>query len=92
MIINLICDILCKDYKEPPIYRLWFDNTLLSERKYICKSKKEFIREKCQLNIEPGQHKIRLEPISNHVFTLYKTKVEGRVIAFTDPTTAVFKI
>lgn len=92
MIVDLNCDILCSTYNESPIYRLWFDDLLIAERKYICKPQRQFIREKCQLDIESGSHKIKLEAISNHIFTLHKTKINGRVIAFTDANTAIFKL
>ncbi len=92
MIVKLSCDIICKHFVLQPSYRLWIDDNLLSERRYVCNPKSEFIREQCDLNIESGDHKIRLEPLTFDTFLLYRTKINERVIAFIDNHTALFTI
>lgn len=92
MIVKLSCDIICKKFTKNAAYRLWFDDILLSERKYICKPGVEFIREQCEINASPGLHEIRLEPLTEDKFLLYKTKIDGRVIAFSTDKSASFKI
>lgn len=62
-------DLHCKWERTPPIYRLYVNDELFSERNYIWQAG-EYIRENLVLNAPPGEYKIRIETSSDFNFKL----------------------
>lgn len=62
-------DIHCQWYKSPPMYRLYVNNELFSERNYIWQAG-EFLRENLVISAPPGQYTVRIETPSDFNFKL----------------------
>lgn len=57
-------DVMCAWEITPPAYRLYVDNDLLTERSYIWNNNEQFVRENIIVNLEPGIHTLRIEPVN----------------------------
>lgn len=57
-------DLYCEPFSVPQAYRLYIDDDLLTERTYIWQNPEQFVREHIVVNLEPGWHEIKIEPIS----------------------------
>jgi hypothetical protein len=62
-------DLHCKWERTPPMYRLYVNDELFSERNYIWQAG-EYLRENLVLNAPSGNYKIRIETPSNFNFKL----------------------
>jgi hypothetical protein len=62
-------DLHCKWEKSPPMYRLYVNDELFSERNYIWQAG-EYIRENLVMNAPSGSYRIRIETPSNFNFKL----------------------
>jgi hypothetical protein len=70
--VSISIDLLCKwreDEDPPPVYRLYVDDDLLTERTYIWRNSDQYIREKIVVYLEPGLHKVKIEPLNPDVNT-----------------------
>ena len=62
-------DLHCKWERTPPMYRLYVNDELFSERNYIWQAG-EYLRENLVLNAPSGNYKIRIVTPSNFNFKL----------------------
>ena len=62
-------DLHCKWERSPPIYRLYVNDELFSERNYIWQAG-EYLRENLVLNAPSGNYKVRIETPSDFNFKL----------------------
>ena len=62
--VQLAIDIKC-DWigYTAPIYRVYVDGDLLTERSYIWDGVREYVREHLLVNIAPGTHTLKIEPV-----------------------------
>jgi hypothetical protein len=49
-----------------PLYRVYVDNDLLTERNFIWPGHEIYVRENIVVDLEPGSHKLRIEQVGNH--------------------------
>lgn len=62
MIVSIQADVYCDHSSSgTPVYRVYVDNDLLTERSWIWPAYEVYIRENVEVDIEPGQHEIRIE-------------------------------
>lgn len=66
-------DIYCNWEAVPEAYRVYVDDVLLTERTYHWRNTEQFVQENMLLNLEPGHHQFKLEPV-NPTFTGFYTK------------------
>ena len=66
-------DLHCKWERTPPMYRLYVNDELFSERNYIWQAG-EYLRENLVLNAPAGEYKIRIETPSTSSFKLRNVK------------------
>lgn len=57
-------DVWCKWNGPAPIYRVYVDNEMLTERDFIWESSRHYICEHIEVLLEPGWHEIRIENCS----------------------------
>ena len=77
---------------KPPVYRIYVNNDLLTERTFGWPQYKIFIRENMVCDLEPGIQKLRIENVTGYGrFIVDNLTVEGRTDALhpnhgTEPT------
>ena len=59
--IHIDADVYCDTGASPSAYRVYVDDCLLTERDWIWPSYETFIREHIIVDVEPGQHLVRIE-------------------------------
>ena len=57
-------DVWCRYNGQAPIYRLYVDDQLLTERDFIWESSRHYISEHIEVSLEPGWHEIKVENCS----------------------------
>ncbi len=62
--VSISVDLYCKWEVTPPVYRLYVDDELLTERTYIWNNAEQFVREHVIVNLEPGTHTLRVESVN----------------------------
>ena len=62
--VNVSVDIFCYWTGDPQAYRIYVDDDLLTERTYHWDNSEYFITEFIVLDVEPGQHKFKIEPVT----------------------------
>jgi len=71
-------DLHCKWEKSPPMYRLYVNDELFSERNYIWQAG-EYIRENLVMNAPSGSYRIRIETPSDFHFKLRNLRcIDGK--------------
>ena len=63
--VTISLDLYCEPFSVPQVYRLYVNDDLLTERNYIWQNPEQFVREHIVVNLEPGTHEIRIEPVSD---------------------------
>jgi hypothetical protein len=58
-------DVWCKWVYTPPVYRVYVDDELLTERNFIWETTRHYIREHIEVFLDPGWHEVRIENCSN---------------------------
>jgi hypothetical protein len=83
MLSQITIDVYCEGLKNnSPFYRLYVDGELLAERTWSWPSYEVFIRENIEIDIDPGQHKIKLDNCGNQTsFGFKNAQVDGKVIS-----------
>lgn len=66
-------DVYCNWDATPEAYRIYVNDTLLTERNYLWRNTEQFVQENMLLNLEPGIHTFKLEPV-NSAFNGFYTK------------------
>ena len=58
-------DVWCKWDTTPPVYRLYVDDHLLTERTFTWETSRHYIREHIEVLLDNGWHEVRIEDCSN---------------------------
>jgi len=66
--VRILSDIDCDWKALPPIYRLYVNDELFSERTWIWTDK--FLQENLQIEAEPGVYELKYELVAPHLATL----------------------
>lgn len=76
--IHLSADVHCHWSENPPSYRIYVDNDLLTERTFKWAGYQIYIREHMVCNLNPGIHTVRIENCTGPGnFKLENLVVEG---------------
>lgn len=77
--VHVQVDVYCDVGSDEPVYRVYADNDLLTERTWIWPAYEVFIRENIIVNVEHGRHQIRIEraPNCSANFSVLKFVVNG---------------
>lgn len=78
----LTVDVHCTNASTVPYYRLYCDGDLLTERDFVYDASTKFIRERCVLQLNEGQHKIFIGGEFSDCFTLKNAILNGVLIGF----------
>lgn len=80
-LVSITADVHCDTTENSPAYRVYVDNDLLTERTWIWPPYDQYICEHIEVNLEPGQHQLRIEKCSSHGnFTVKNFTVNGEPI------------
>jgi hypothetical protein len=66
--VRVLCDVHCDWEGLPPVYRVYVNDELFTERTWIWNN--EYLEELIQINAEPGQYQIRHELVPPHLAQL----------------------
>jgi len=59
-------DVYCESaYDHEPAYRVYVDQDLLTERTWIWPRHEQYIQEHIEVNLDPGQHQVRVESLND---------------------------
>ena len=83
--VSITVDIYC-DWAwavTPPVYRLYVNDDLLTERTYIWNNREQFIKEHILVNLCPGLHTLTIETVNDPCFKFAKRNitVDNRTVA-----------
>lgn len=59
-------DVTCQWTEDPPVYRIYLDSDLITERTFSWPGYQNYIREHLICNLHYGIHKIKIENCSSH--------------------------
>ena len=77
--VHISADIFCTWVNDNPMYRVYVDDHLLTERNYRWNNEHQYVREHIIVDIEPGTHSFYLETIGYDAkFTVGNFTVNGR--------------
>ena len=72
-------DVYCTRSEGSPIYRLYVDDDLLTERNWAWPAYETYVREHIEVDVGPGSHKIDFVDCSNNnIFYLKNITVNGQ--------------
>lgn len=61
---QITLDIYCEaGYQQEPVYRIYVDQDLLTERTWSWPRHEQYIQEVMTVNLESGTHQVRVEPL-----------------------------
>lgn len=63
-LVNVQFDVLCHWGDKEPVYRVYIDDELLTERTFIWPGFRNYVREMALVNLLPGKHNIRIENLT----------------------------
>ena len=66
--VRVLCDVHCDWEGLPPVYRVYVNDELFTERTWIWND--VYLEELIQINAEPGKYQIRHELVPPHLATL----------------------
>lgn len=80
---NHVCidvDVWCKYIDTPPIYRVYVDDEMLTERTFIWSSTNQYIREHIEVYLDKGAHEVKIVNCGDHhtVFFAQNITVNGK--------------
>ena len=78
-------NLYCKWEHIPPVYRLYFDDELMTERSYIWDNETHFLQERVPVMADPSHpHKITIEQVGIHTgkFKVDNVEADGIKINF----------
>lgn len=81
-------DVWCKYIGTPPIYRVYVDDELLTERTFVWSSTNQYIREHIEVYLDNGPHEVRIVNCGDH----HATFITDRVILNGQASEAKFTI
>jgi hypothetical protein len=70
--VRVVCNVACKWEGLPPIYRVYVNNELFTERTWIWQDDL-YLREEIQIEAEPGDYNIRYELVPPNLAELLVT-------------------
>ena len=77
-LVSITVDISCSYTGTPPVYRVFVDSELLTERTFIWDSQTQYVREHIQVNLSPGVHWLSIEQLDDTaIFTVTNIQVDG---------------
>lgn len=53
-------DVWCKWHDTPPVYRIYVDEELLTERDFVWETTRHYIREHIEVYLDPGWHELKI--------------------------------
>ena len=63
--VRVTVDVHCiEKVEDSASYRLFVDQELVAERRFVWDHNSKYIREQMTLNLEPGEHPVRIEEIA----------------------------
>lgn len=71
----LLVDVVCRDSGSSPVYRLYVDNDLITERTFTWPHGEKCIRERLVLRLTTGQHRVWVDKTES--FELYNVNLNG---------------
>ena len=81
--VDVYCD---STHNGHPIYRVYVDGDLLTERSWIWPAYEVYIRENIEVDIEPGKHRVLIENTNKASnFTFKNLTVNGQLIESASP-------
>jgi len=88
--VQLAVDVHCDLSTDSPVYRVYVDNDLYTERTWIWPSYQNFIREHLVAELNPGQHQVRIEKVyGDGNFTVDRFTVDSVPLIVNDLTFTV---
>ena len=80
---ELTFDLICKSTENllsPPVYRIYVDKDLLTERSFIWNPSETYIEELVTVFLEAGPHSMRVEHVGNDSadFVVENFKINGK--------------
>jgi hypothetical protein len=80
--VSIVVDVWCQYNGECPVYRIYVDNDLLTERTFIWNTDTQFIREHIEVNLMPGEHWVTVEHTAGDAkFRIENVQVDGVPVA-----------
>jgi hypothetical protein len=67
--VHVLCDVYCDWEGLPPIYRVYVNDELFSERTWIWQN--EYLEELLQINAEPGDYNVRYDLVSPNLARIF---------------------
>ena len=81
-LVSIAVDVSCSYTGTPPVYRVFVDSELLTERSFIWDSQTQYVREHIQVNLSPGAHWLSIEQLDDSaVFAISNIQVDGVAVA-----------
>ena len=71
--VRVVCNVACKWEGLAPIYRLYINDELFTERTWIWADSEIYLREEIQIDAEPGEYAIRYELVPPNLAELLVT-------------------
>ena len=76
--VTVTADVYCTRSEGSPVYRIYVDGDLLTERNWIWPAYDTYICERIEVDVEPGEHRLDLVDCSTDtVFYLKNITVNG---------------
>lgn len=72
--VRIVCNIACKWEGLPPIYRVYVNDELFTERTWIWTDPEIYLKEQIQIDAVPGEYTIRYELVPPNLAELIVTK------------------
>lgn len=78
-------DVFCDWHDSPPVYRLYVNNELFTERSFVWRD--QYLEEVIAIDAPPGDYQIRYELIGTGQLTAANPRVNHGTAEFTDNNT-----
>jgi len=81
---DLMCNKTKLDIHPKPRYRIYVDDDLMAERDYVWDNATEFVRERCEVRLEKGEHKVKIEDLDSKgtaIYSFANTTVDKQPLA-----------
>lgn len=71
--VRVVCNVYCRYEGLPPIYRVYINDELFTERTWIW-AEDTYLREEIQIEAEPGEYQIKYELVPPNLAELIVSK------------------
>ena len=84
--VSISFNLYCKWDIIPPVYRIYVDGDLLTERTYIWKNTEQYVKENILVSLEPGIHSLDVIHLNSgfNKFKFYNLKINDAPVALTN--------